>query len=188
MLPSLSDKTKSYLAVSAVLAVALCNVVFGQNWTAGSAPQSQPQPQPAAALPAASDGPFAVAPIAPTTINALPAFNNAASAPIIEPAAPAPAEAPPPPQCDVDACSAAYRTFRASDCTYIPSAGVRRLCTKGAAADAAADDAAANAHADGDTPAVAHCHYRTCAEHYSSFNPGDCTYQPLDGPRRLCEK
>jgi hypothetical protein len=34
-------------------------------------------------------------------------------------------------KCDVAACAAAYRTFRASDCTYMPSAGVRRLCTKG---------------------------------------------------------
>ncbi|MGH6727782.1 MAG: BA14K family protein [Pseudolabrys sp.] len=29
---------------------------------------------------------------------------------------------------------------------------------------------------------------RSCAEAYSSFNPSDCTYQPLDGPRRLCTK
>jgi len=45
------------------------------------------------------------------------------------PAAPATAEAPP--KCDVDACAAAYRTFTASDCTYVPSFGVRKLCTKG---------------------------------------------------------
>jgi hypothetical protein len=33
--------------------------------------------------------------------------------------------------CAIDACTAAYRSFRASDCTYEPLAGERRLCTKG---------------------------------------------------------
>jgi hypothetical protein len=46
-----------------------------------------------------------------------------------KPAAPV-AEAPQP-LCDIAACTAAYHTFRASDCTYVPSLGVRRLCTKG---------------------------------------------------------
>ncbi len=45
-----------------------------------------------------------------------------------KPAAPA---AAPQPLCDIAACAAAYHTFRASDCTYIPSLGERRLCTKG---------------------------------------------------------
>lgn len=84
------------------------------------------------------------------------------------------------PQCDVSACASAYHTFRASDCTYQPFDGPRRLCTKGAPAQAAADARAESA--------VPRCHIRSCAEAYSSFNPGDCTYQPLDGPRRLCEK
>jgi hypothetical protein len=79
----------------------------------------------------------------------------------------------------VSACAAAYRTFRASDCTYNSSSG-RRLCTKG---EAQADRT--DAHAESD---VANCHIRACSEYYSSFNPTDCTYQPLEGPRRLCEK
>ena len=45
-----------------------------------------------------------------------------------KPAAPAAAAQP---LCDIAACTAAYHTFRASDCTYIPSLGERRLCTKG---------------------------------------------------------
>jgi hypothetical protein len=32
--------------------------------------------------------------------------------------------------CNVQACGAAYRSFRASDCTYQPYDGPRRLCTK----------------------------------------------------------
>jgi len=86
-----------------------------------------------------------------------------------------------PPQCNVSACAAAYFTFRASDCTYQPTFGPRRLCTKGAVADAGSSDAPT-------LPAGTVCHYRSCAEHYSTFDPSTCTYQPLEGPRRLCER
>lgn len=34
------------------------------------------------------------------------------------------------PACNVQACEAAYRSFTASDCTYQPFDGPRRLCTK----------------------------------------------------------
>ncbi len=38
-------------------------------------------------------------------------------------------------------------------------------------------------------PAVApNCNVRACATAYRSFVPADCTYQPLNGPRRRCEK
>jgi hypothetical protein len=33
-------------------------------------------------------------------------------------------------RCDVDACGRAYASFRASDCTYQPFFGERRVCTK----------------------------------------------------------
>ncbi|WP_210527566.1 PBP1A family penicillin-binding protein [Rubellimicrobium arenae] len=50
----------------------------------------------------------------------------AADAPAPEPAA-APARAP---QCDIRACSAAYQSFRAEDCTYQPLEGPRQICTR----------------------------------------------------------
>jgi hypothetical protein len=37
--------------------------------------------------------------------------------------------------CDVATCSQAYRSFRASDCTYQPYDGPRRLCTRGSPGD-----------------------------------------------------
>ncbi len=43
--------------------------------------------------------------------------------------------------CNVDACSAAYRSFRESDCTYQPFEGPRRIC------EATPDDASAQAAA-----------------------------------------
>ena len=113
-----------------------------------------------------------------------PAPANTAPAPAIEPAPPAaPEQAAASPQCDIAACSAAYISFRAEDCTWQPYEGPRRLCTKGAADTLDA----ASAHADVNTPGFMKCNRRACAEAYSSFNPTDCTYQPLDGPRRICE-
>lgn len=32
--------------------------------------------------------------------------------------------------CDIDACAAAYRSFRVADCTFQPFDGPRRLCTR----------------------------------------------------------
>jgi BA14K-like protein len=33
-----------------------------------------------------------------------------------------------------------------------------------------------------------HCNISACASAYVSFRAADCTYQPYDGPRRLCDK
>jgi hypothetical protein len=119
MFPSLSDRTKSFLAVAAVLVVAVCNVVFGMDWV------SEQGARRAAATAGAIDTPIVAAP--PAAADGVPMNDTAAQ--MNAPAAPA--AAAPPPKCDVTACTEAYRTFRASDCTYMPSAGVRRLCTKG---------------------------------------------------------
>jgi len=31
-----------------------------------------------------------------------------------------------------------------------------------------------------------YCNYNACAYRYRSFDPGSCTFQPYNGPRRLC--
>jgi hypothetical protein len=122
------------------VAVALCNVVFAIDWV-----NERPLVRTVAAVPGVAEPPIAatppVQPVLPAPPQPAPAKSAApqkasppakATAQAPEPEAPAaaPAETPPP-LCDVDACTAAYRTFRASDCTYAPSVGVRRLCTKG---------------------------------------------------------
>jgi hypothetical protein len=164
MFPLLSDRTKSFIAVSAVMAVAVCNVVLGMDWVA-----ERPAARPLAAVTGVAEPPMvasppvqAVRPAPPAAAGSPPMNGNTAAPPakgatrpnaaaqtnepaapkngasqpdaaiiiMNEPAAPAAAEAPPP-LCDVTACAAAYHSFTASDCTYMPSAGVRRLCTKG---------------------------------------------------------
>jgi hypothetical protein len=110
---------------------------------------------------------------------------NATAATIAAPE-PSIAEKEPQPKCDVVACQAAYFTFTPTDCTYQPSNGPRRLCSKGtppgASASAAPSAGAATAQAS------AQCNQSACAQAYISFSPADCTYQPSVGPRRLCTK
>jgi hypothetical protein len=117
-------------------------------------------------------------------------------------------------RCDADACAAAYRSFRESDCTYNPSFGPRRLCTKGdpqkfiTVAPAKPAEEAAPAPAAGEPVAAApevpgsivapepaapsaappRCNVSACAAAYRSFRESDCTFNPSFGPRRLCEK
>ena len=52
--------------------------------------------------------------------------------------APQPLAAPSAAHCNIAACSAAYRSFRAADCTFQPLQGPRRLCMRSGAARIAA--------------------------------------------------
>lgn len=135
-------------------------------------------PEPAS--PAAQPDTVTASP-ATTPLQETPAVAAGESAP---PAADAVAAQEPAPKCDVDACTAAYRSFTASDCTYQPLVGPRRLCSKGNVPGEDTANAAANARAD----AGARCNVTACAAAYTTFSAADCTYQPYDGPRRLCEK
>jgi hypothetical protein len=138
-----------------------------------SVPAASPSAVPAAV--AVESAPPVAAP--PAAIAAT-AADQTAEANAGQPAAEEKAQA----KCDVNACTAAYRSFTASDCTYQPTVGPRRLCTKGVVANDASERAAA-AKARADTSNVS-----ACSAAYGSFNAADCTYQPYDGPRRLCEK
>ncbi len=123
----------------AVLVITLGSVLLGLDWlSAPMSPMADTEAglhAPAAPLrraPAAPAAPNATigAPIVPPSLVA-PAAPNAPAAAAVQPAPTAPTAAPEPQvQCNVNACTAAYRSFRASDCTYQPTGGPRRLCTK----------------------------------------------------------
>ena len=86
------------------------------------APAAQASPS----VPSATIGAPIVPPaLAPPASPAAPATAPAAA----QAAAPA-AASEPEVRCNVDACTAAYRSFTPSDCTYQPTGGPRRLCTK----------------------------------------------------------
>lgn len=62
---------------------------------------------------------------------------------------------------------------------------VKPVAGNRAAAQSAAEQA--RAQSSGATTA-AHCNVQACGAAYQSFRESDCTYQPYDGPRRLCTK
>ncbi len=93
------------------------------------------------------------------------------------------------PRCDVQACAARYHSFSASDCTYQPFDGPRRLCTVGNPPSQASDKGSGMQTSDASKPSVpSSCDVQACADAYRSFDPATCTWQPFEGPRRLCEK
>lgn len=175
-------------AYTAVFVVAAGSVLFGLDFM--SAPLT-PMPEVKVAAQYLPPPPSArvTAPARTPEVRQIPSSAPATAPQTLQPPpveianAPAtPVEAAPPPLCDVSACAAAYRSFRESDCTFNPSVGPRRLCTKGvppASAAAAAGTPIAQARA---------CNVAACERAYGSFNAADCTYQPYDGPRRVCEK
>ncbi len=143
-------------------------------------------PVPPAVKKAAGNPPAVLAKPATAKVVDAPTASVVQDAAAANASVPSIAEKEPQPKCDVAACESAYFTFTASDCTYQPSNGSRRLCTKGtppgASASAAPNASAATAQAS------AQCNQSSCSRAYISFNPADCTYQPSNGPRRLCTK
>ena len=110
--------TMARLGYLAVLIVVLGSVGFGLDWQ--SAPMS-PMPESGHAAQSAP-----ATPPAPISQTAPPATIGAPAPPV------AAASNPPAPQiaCNVSACARAYRSFQASDCSYLPSGGPRRRCAK----------------------------------------------------------
>ncbi|ANW00909.1 PBP1A family penicillin-binding protein [Bradyrhizobium icense] len=85
------------------------------------------------------------------------------------------------PECDREACSDAYESFRASDCTYQPYQGERQICNI-PPARGTPDASMAQ------IPANSSCNVGVCSRRYRSFDSTDCSYQPYGGgPRRFCD-
>jgi hypothetical protein len=145
-----------------------------------------PKPAPPVVKKADINPPAGLAKAATAKIADAPTASIVQDAAAANASAPSIAEKEPPPKCDVAACKAAYFTFMPSDCTYQPSNGPRRLCTKGTPPDASAS--AAPLPTGAAAQASAQCNRGACAQSYISFSAADCTYQPSVGPRRLCTK
>lgn len=130
--------------------VALSPVYPANHNTTATADAEPADPAPSAAplispppsivsMPAANTP--AIVPPAEAAAGAPQAIPTRAAVPVVPPIAVpvAAASTPSPPaaqplakqtqnQCDVQACASAYQSFRASDCTYQPFAGERRVC------------------------------------------------------------
>jgi hypothetical protein len=98
-------------------------------------------------------------------------------------------DAPAPAFCDVGACSATYRSFRASDCSFQPEGGGPRQICDPARIGAAEPQASHPFDAAVPEGRAASCDQEACAAAYQSFRPSDCSYQPVDGgPRQICDR
>lgn len=96
---------------------------------------------------------------------------------------------PPAPRCNVEVCASSYRSFTAADCTYQPSDGPRRLCTKGQPPPAAAAPTTTASEAAAPDARAQACNVAACSRSYPrSFSAADCTFKPSKGPRRVCTK
>jgi hypothetical protein len=208
---------KSFLFYCALLVVCASSVTFGLDWTAAPLP---PMPEneatvqaaklaaniPPPVVRAAAVEPKSVAVVQPKPVTQQPQQvavadpsakvpRNVTATPSIiaaERTAAQPDDSAQP-KCDIDACSTAYRSFRASDCSWQPFDGPRRFCDKGnppqnvARSDTGAADTTASVNLD--QPVVSNkCDIEACKRAYFTFTSEDCTYQPSDGPRRLCSK
>ena len=210
----------SFIVYFFVALIAAGSVLFGLDWA--QAPMSpmppskyelraavppppaptvvrvEPRGEPAPAAVVAAKPPAAVAarpaaaPVAASALDQQPA-SIAAAEPGSASAPPAKASAQ---ACNIEVCASAYRSFTAADCTYQPSDGPRRLCTKGAPPAAAAVAPVPPAPATPATTAIATpdvraqaCNVAACSQSYPrSFSAADCTFQPAEGPRRACTK
>jgi hypothetical protein len=214
---SLSRAGGSFLLYCAVGLVSASSAVFGLDWIAAPLP---PMPETEASVQAAKLAARFPPPVqhvakaeltAPAVTAAQPPQRRPAQVATVNPAArnvrnvtTAPAVAAPEqtaaqpnasaqPKCDIAACSVAYRSFRASDCSWQPYEGPRRLCDKGTPPqqDVATGGAGADTTAliDSDQSNVSNkCDIAACKQAYFTFDPADCTYQPSHGPRRICDK
>ena len=90
--------------------------------------QQSPPPAPPVVTAKAEAAPPSPAQPAPAA-HAAPA-NPSAPTPATEQTANMPPQGTAPNKCEIDACAAAYSSFRASDCTYQPFSGERRVCEK----------------------------------------------------------
>lgn len=204
---SRSGQAGSFLFYASVALVTAGSVAFSLDWR--PAPL-QPMPETEASVQAAKlaanvppPGAFrpvaqvrSVYPARPLPAGSTPTVTAMAEPQITlpAPAAPVAMAAPALPKCDIAACSAAYHSFRASDCSWQPFDGPRRFCDKGvppqqeaSAAPGAVSSSIVAPEPDA-TQSPPNCHIEACRQAYFTFNAADCTYQPSNGPRKLCTK
>ncbi len=201
------SSSRSFLFYCCVFLVTAGSVAFSLDWTSAPLP---PMPETEASVQAAKlaahvppPGAFrqvaqvrSVYPARPLPPGSAPAVTAMAEPQMAQPApaAPVAVAAPAQPKCDIAACSAAYHSFRASDCSWQPFDGPRRFCDKGVPppAEAAAVPGASASSIAAPEPDAAqsppNCHVDACKQAYFTFNAADCTYQPSNGPRKLCTK
>jgi hypothetical protein len=191
-----------FLVYLTILMVALSTVLLEVHWLTSPAPQPKPTVQAGAPHPPPKvEGPnAALSPIYPTKLDApRPAESNSQAqiAPASTPAPAAPAAQTVSPQQPATAQTqsvasqqpAAAPQLRQKNSAETTGAAVREDNTRQGGADpASASNRNDNPQRTAQGSSGNRCDVQACASAYRSFRASDCTYQPFDGVRQLCEK
>jgi len=186
----------SFILYVVILLASLSSVMMGLDWL------STPPPPIPKSVQTVSAPAKQAAPTAKAAAAIKPAANKTAETKTTETKTAAKKPAPKPAVATTGEVSpsAAAQTIAKAGAVPQPDAAVQPHTTGNAPADSAGHQGAgasrntvgiiANEAGDGGANAQANagprCDVQACAAHYRSFNPTDCTYQPFDGPRRLC--
>ena len=111
-----------------VLLVVLASVGFGLDWQPATLSPMRDVKIAAPLAPVAASNPNPVIPVSP--VPAPPPEQTVGTGPPRRSTQMAGETAPLAPNCNVQACAAAYRSFVAADCSYQPLNGPRRRCEK----------------------------------------------------------
>jgi len=140
-----TDRAMQFLVYLTVLMASVSTILLEVHWLTSPAPPAKPAIQASASPPTPkTEGPnAALSPVYPKKADAPPPADSVSNvqlstaaaipqaAPVPQPGAAAPEQqAASGNRCDIQACTDAYKSFRASDCTYQSFEGPRRVCGK----------------------------------------------------------
>ena len=163
-----------FLVYLTVLMVSISTVLLEVHWLTSPAPQPKPALQATnlSTAPRKIEGPTAaLSPVYPTPENATPA-----AAPPSQPQQPQQSQA----QSNTVAAPAAAAVN--------PEPQKPAAETTGVAARADENRQGAAVTPVQATASNNRCDVQACSNAYQSFRAADCTYQPFEGPRRICER
>ncbi len=182
---SIAGPTMQFLVYLTVLMVSISTVLLEVHWLTSPAPQPRPAGCASRKRVAAAtqvEGPTtALSPVypKPTETTPAPSFD--------EPQAqPQQVQATQPRQSQVSSSEAAAPAAAATNPE--PQKPAAETTGVAARADETRETATASAVSVQATPSNNRCDVQACSSAYQSFRASDCTYQPFEGPRRICEK
>ncbi len=180
---SIAGSTMQFLVYLTVLMVSISTVLLEVHWLTSPAPQPRPAVQAANAPPPRQvEGPTtALSPVYPKPAEATPAPSFGAPQ-----AQPQQVQATQPRQSQVSSSEAAAPAAAATNPE--PQKPAAETTGVAARADETRETATASAVSAQATPSNNRCDVQACSSAYQSFRASDCTYQPFEGPRRICEK
>jgi hypothetical protein len=187
-----ADRAMQFLVYLTVLMVSVSTILLEVHWLTSPAPPPKPAIQASVSPPTPkTEGPNAtLSPVYPKKTDAPPPADSASNvqlstagaipqaAPVPRPGAAVPAQ-----QAQSTAAATPPQRFAAETTgTVAREDDARQQATGATNVSHRAVQETATA------PSGSRCDIQTCAGAYKSFRASDCTYQPFDGARRLCER